>query len=341
VELVTTEAAVDLAARGLAVFPVPPGGRRPAGPWHARCLTDPQLVRERWRGGDNIGVGCRASHVVGLDLDVEEADGPARLADLASRLGEPWPTTLTVATPSGGLHLYFRVSDGCTIGSFSGARSPLGPGIDVRGPGPRTGGYLIGPGSIVGGITYAIVRDEPVRPLPRWIADRLQPRSSGRKTSVNAFDQMAANGQMLGIGIQIQDVLIDLKEVLEQYRGDVERACGHKGLLNRWTEAAGETRSALLLNLAWAARTGQLDAGEDTAGLYAADLHTYARTFEGDSEAFHGARFPAMPLPGQAGALASSLGFDRDDVEVSLKTVLLLLAVVRTLPRPAGDVVTS
>lgn len=153
---------------------------------------------------------------------------------------------------------------------------------------------------------------------------------------MNAFDTMAANGQLLGIGIQIQDVLIDLNEVLEQYRGDVARAAGHKGLLNRWTEAAGETRSALLLNLAWAARTGQLNAGTDTAGLYAADLHEYARTFEGDSEAFHGTRFPAMPLPAQAGALASSLGFDRDDVEISLKTVLLLLAVVRTLPQPTS-----
>ncbi|MFI8365301.1 hypothetical protein ACIGD1_34755 [Streptomyces sp. NPDC085612] len=34
----------------------------------------------------------------------------------------------------------------------------------------------------------------------------------------------------------------------------------------------------------------------------------------------------------QAGALASSLGFDRDDVEISFKTVLLLLAVARTQP---------
>lgn len=178
----TTEAATDLVTRGLAVFPLPPGGRRPAGPWHTRCLTDPQLVRERWRNGDNIGVGCRASRIVGLDLDVDETDGPAALADITERLGQPWPATLTVATPSGGRHLYFRVPDDCIIGSYSGARSPLGIGIDVRGPGPRTGGYLIGPGSIVGGITYTVVHDEPVRPIPGWIAARLHPRT-GRKTT--------------------------------------------------------------------------------------------------------------------------------------------------------------
>lgn len=48
----------------------------------------------------------------------------------------------------------------------------LGPGIDVRGPGRRNSGYLIGPG-VVGGIRYAVERDLPVAPLPNWIADFL------------------------------------------------------------------------------------------------------------------------------------------------------------------------
>ncbi|MGW1364820.1 bifunctional DNA primase/polymerase [Streptomyces chartreusis] len=169
----STEAAADLAARGLAVFPLPPGGRRPTGPWRTQCLTDPARVRELWRDGDNIGVGCRASHVVGLDLDVE-GDGQAVLAALAARRGQPWPETLTVNTPSGGRHLYFAAPEGCTIGSFSGRRSPLGPGVDVRGPGLRTGGFLVGPGSVVGGKPYVMGRDVAMAPLPQWIADRLQ-----------------------------------------------------------------------------------------------------------------------------------------------------------------------
>ncbi|MGW2891816.1 bifunctional DNA primase/polymerase [Streptomyces griseoruber] len=169
----TTAAAVDLARRGLAVFPLPPGGRRPAaGGWHARCLNDHSRVRDMWRAGDNIGVGCRASRVVGLDLDVAD-DGPAVLAAVADRLGEQWPDTLTVQTPSGGLHLYFRVSGGCTIPSVSGGRTVLGSGIDVRGPGQRSGGYLIGPGSAVDGTRYVITRDVPILQLPNWIADRL------------------------------------------------------------------------------------------------------------------------------------------------------------------------
>ncbi|WP_367621056.1 bifunctional DNA primase/polymerase [Streptomyces olivoreticuli] len=61
------------------------------------------------------------------------------------------------------------------MGSSSGGRTALGPGIDIRGPGRRSGGYLVGPGSVVGGIPYVIARDVPVLPLPAWIAVRLHP----------------------------------------------------------------------------------------------------------------------------------------------------------------------
>jgi hypothetical protein len=49
----------------------------------------------------------------------------------------------------------------------------LGQGIDVRGPGQRSGGYLIGSGSVVNGTPYAISRGVAILALPGWIADRL------------------------------------------------------------------------------------------------------------------------------------------------------------------------
>lgn len=159
-------------AAGLAVFPLPPGGRRPDPGWQARCTRNPADLH--WRHGDNIGVGCRTSNVVGLDLDRHGGpDGIARFAALCTDRGEEWPDTLTVRTPSGGLHLYFRPADGTVIGSTSGGRSRLGPGIDTRGPGRRTGGYLIGPGSVVAGRTYTIERAVPVAPLPTWLVELL------------------------------------------------------------------------------------------------------------------------------------------------------------------------
>lgn len=144
---------------------------------------------------------------------------------------------------------------------------------------------------------------------------------------VNAFGTMAGAGHPLGIAMQIPDITLELRDALERHDGDHLQAADDTGLRRRWEEAEPETRSALLLNLAWASRKHEVPLllGDMAAVQYASDLHDYAATFEGDSDAFHGPRFPAMPLPGQAGALASSVGFDRDDTDVSLITVLILM----------------
>lgn len=77
------------------------------------------------------------------------------------------------ANPSGGLYLYFAVPSTCVIGSMSGGQSLLGPGIDTRGPGRTTGGYLVGPESIVAGRRYVIEQTGSARPLPSWLAQLL------------------------------------------------------------------------------------------------------------------------------------------------------------------------
>ncbi|MFE6189813.1 hypothetical protein ACFQ6U_35900 [Streptomyces sp. NPDC056465] len=151
---------------------------------------------------------------------------------------------------------------------------------------------------------------------------------------MNAFDQMAGAGQLLGIAMQISDVTIDLRETLETYGGTAERAAIDGGLRRRWADAEPETRAALLLSFAWHSREADMTFADDHAGLYASDFHQYAAAFEGDSSAFHGPGFPAMPLPAQAGALASSLGFDREDTDISLKTVLLLMEPVYRAAKP-------
>ncbi|BBG20737.1 hypothetical protein RVR_P1123 (plasmid) [Actinacidiphila reveromycinica] len=181
-----TEGALRAVRRGLAVFPLPVGGRVPAPGWQQLAIRDEAALPELLADGCNVGIGCRASNVVALDLDTHHAEGPAIngietfRTQLDIRGLDDWPATFTVMTPSTGLHLYFRVPADCAIGSISGGRSPLGPGIDVRGPGRHSGGYLVGPGSIVAGLPYTVVHDAPVAPLPGWIADRLAPREAGR-----------------------------------------------------------------------------------------------------------------------------------------------------------------
>ncbi|WP_432112568.1 hypothetical protein [Streptomyces sp. YPW6] len=144
----------------------------------------------------------------------------------------------------------------------------------------------------------------------------------------NPFDDMAAAQHPLGIAMQTSEMTLDLRETLETYGGTAERAAIVGTLRRRWADVEPEARAALLLNFAWASREAEMTFADDHAGLYAADFHQYAADFQGGSEAFHGPRFPLMPLPGQAGALASSLGFDREDTDISLKTVLLLMEPV-------------
>ena len=128
--------AAAVAGRGLAVFPLPAESKAAAPGWHRRCTADLELLARTWPDGANIGVGCRASGIAGIDLDRHGGpDGVATFAEVCARHGQPWPRTLTVATPSGGLHLYFTVPARLVVPSVAG----IWPGVDTRGPGLRLG----------------------------------------------------------------------------------------------------------------------------------------------------------------------------------------------------------
>ena len=156
--------AAAVAGRGLAVFPLPAGGKAARPGWQRRCTADPGVLARTWPDGANIGVGCRASGIVGLDLDRHDGgpDGVAVFAALCSIYGQRWPDTLTIATPHGGLHLYFRILPGLAVASTIGRW----PGIDIRAPGYRSGGYLAGPGSVVDGSGIPHRPRRPRRPPP-------------------------------------------------------------------------------------------------------------------------------------------------------------------------------
>lgn len=202
------DAALAAAARGWHVFPLRPQGKPPAlhgqracpstGPcqhghqgWEQRATTDAERIRAAWsHAAYNVGLATGPSGLCVLDLDTlkpgesaAEAPEPWRQAGascgedvlilLADHAAEsPLADTFTVATPSGGLHLYYRAPAGVELRNTGGeAGHGLGWKVDTR----AGGGYVVAPGSITPTGTYRVVLDVDPAPLPDWLAERLTP----------------------------------------------------------------------------------------------------------------------------------------------------------------------
>jgi hypothetical protein len=95
------------------------------------------------------------------------------LAIVADEAGQELPgDTLTVRTPSRGLHLYYAAPSGTALRKTEGERGQgLGWKIDTR----AWGGYVVAPGSIVDGRAYELLCDREPAPLPGWLTERLTP----------------------------------------------------------------------------------------------------------------------------------------------------------------------
>lgn len=217
----TRDIAVRLAERGWSVFPAgtPSGGNhghetgsrhgcprckaekepRPGWRWKQRNSSDPRVIEANWPDdGPNIGVVCLTSRIVVFDLDTlahggvlpEEwrlpgiNDGADVFAHLLEQHGESWPSTFIDHTASGGLHIAFRAIPGRPIPNSA---SVVGPMIDVRGDGNKDGtpggGYVLGPGSVVGGGRYEVIDDSDPVPMPKWLADLADPPRIVQKIS--------------------------------------------------------------------------------------------------------------------------------------------------------------
>ncbi|MFE5872130.1 bifunctional DNA primase/polymerase [Streptomyces roseifaciens] len=124
--------------------------------------------------GYGIACGRGNEPLLGIDLDRKNGvDGVASLAALAEQHGFTIPDTTTIATPSGGVHLWLTGPAGAPVRNSAGK---LGPGIDVRG----YGGYLIGPGSATAKGVYRVAQARPVAELPDALLHLLLPKPSVR-----------------------------------------------------------------------------------------------------------------------------------------------------------------
>lgn len=166
-------AALTLVERGWRVFPLRPRDKRPLPrftKWEARATCDAGQIYRWWTEAPyNLGVATGPSRLLVIDCDTAaegEVDWQARAGRVAIR-DIMLPITLTVLTPTSGLHVYFNApGDGASLGNTAGR---LGRHIDTRG----AGGYVVGPGSVVGGHYYRIICRSPVADLPCWVGEHL------------------------------------------------------------------------------------------------------------------------------------------------------------------------
>jgi hypothetical protein len=199
------DAALTTAARGWPVFPLVPGGKFPAlhssddcrrtgncvdghRGWEQRATTDPEVIHRCWsHNAYNIGLATGPAQLIVIDLDMPKPGKPvpAHWTDKGATSGmdvfllvctdvgqTPPLDTRTIATPSGGTHLYFTAPAGVELRNTNGEKGRgLGWGIDTR----AHGGYVVAPGSTRRDGRYEVTEDQPPAPLPRWLVDRLKP----------------------------------------------------------------------------------------------------------------------------------------------------------------------
>ena len=187
-------AARAAAARGWPVFPLHGYSKYPAvTDWEHRASTDPDQVAAWWPGQsrDNIGIACGPAGLVVVDLDPARGQAPPPpwdtagvthgrhvLAILAERAGAVLPpATFTVATPSGGHHMYFLAPAGATVRNTAGA---LGWRVDTR----AAGGFVVAAGSARWGSgrirRYTVTDPAPPVPLPDWLTTALTAHATPR-----------------------------------------------------------------------------------------------------------------------------------------------------------------
>lgn len=215
------QAALDFAARGFHVFPVPLGAKKShksaehsdGRAWGA--TTDPAEIARDWRRWPlaNLGLvtGSKSGFFV-VEADTTEGHGVDGIGNLAALIEEHggWEDTVEALSPSGSWHIWFRWPEAGGIFNSEGA---IAGGIDVRGD----GGMVLAPPSRKPGVETAYRWKNPpgrfaLADCPPWLlglcrkAGR-QERSAGTSRSgpridtgqATAWAQKALHAEILGV----------------------------------------------------------------------------------------------------------------------------------------------
>ena len=266
----TVERALAYAACGWPVFPCQPGSKLPA-TRHGflDATTDPDHIRWWWRRipGANLAIATGTPGPDVLDVDQHGAAGSGYPAlNRLTRAGLTRDAGAVVATPHGGLHLYYG-------GTAQGCGKLPAQHLDFR----SNGGYVLAPPSQVDGRTYRVIRHQPEAGQFAWDAAvrLLDPqRETGPRRAVREADGNADLSHLAGW----------VARLTEGNRND--------GLFWAACRAAEAGDDTVLGQLAQAAREAGLGGREITATIASARRTT--------------ARQPQQNEPGRQAGLADT-----------------------------------
>ena len=168
-------AALAHAKGGVKIFPAGQDKRPLLKGWQEAATCNADQINTWWeRSAALPAIACGQNSLVVIDCDRHGGpDGVAAFRQLVAAHGGLPRDMPVVSTPSGGVHLYFRQSNGEALGN---GRGSLPPGIDVRG----NGGFVIAPGARLpdGRGWTAVAGRSPIPkapPLPHWLEEILRP----------------------------------------------------------------------------------------------------------------------------------------------------------------------
>lgn len=152
--------AIEAVRRGFSVFPCVHNAKTPAiKDWPNRATTDLAQIKAWWAEDPFYNIGGSTTGKLVLDLDVKNGGGDSFRGLL---LIYEFPKTMRTETASGGDHIVFAMPPHNEVSNSAGR---IAPGIDVRGD----GGYIVLPGSSIGGRTYKWMNDNPPAAAPEEI----------------------------------------------------------------------------------------------------------------------------------------------------------------------------
>ena len=117
--------------------------------------------------GGNYGILTgKISGIAVIDIDTHNGvDGAKNLDNFCEAYGIELPDTKTVITPSGGMHLYFKLHESYNDTQFIQNHKEL-EGVDFQ----THGRYVVGWGSQIDGVKYQVINDVEMAYLPtKWL----------------------------------------------------------------------------------------------------------------------------------------------------------------------------